>query len=101
MPEHDSQGQLVNFNFITFSSLLLYQLLFPSLHPLPKNSHISKELTIFFSLFVRIRNAMDLNRDDPLNLDIPLLRGCSSSDPMNSEVNHTNVSKESFKFHGD
>lgn len=44
---------------------------------------------------------MDLNRDDPLNLDIPLPRGCSSSDPMNSEVNHTNVSKEFFKFHGD
>lgn len=44
---------------------------------------------------------MDLNRDDPLNLDIPLPRGCSSSDLMNSEVNHTNVSKESFKFHGD
>lgn len=41
---------------------------------------------------------MDLNRDDPLNLDIPLPRGCSSSDPMNSEVNHTNVRKVSLNF---
>lgn len=48
------------------------------------------------SLFVRIRNALELNRDDPLNLDIPLQRGRASSDIMYSEVNHTNVSKVYF-----
>lgn len=41
---------------------------------------------------------MELNRDDPLNLDIPLPRGRAFSDPMNSEVNHTNVSKVYFNL---
>lgn len=85
----------IKLNSITFSSLLLYQLEFPSLYPLHTNSHISKGLMIF-SLFVRIRNAIELNRDDPLNLDIPLQRGRASSDIMYSEVNHTNVSKVYF-----
>lgn len=56
---------------------------------------------IFFFLFVRIRNVMDLNRDDFLNLDIFFFRGCFFSDFMNSEVNYINVSKEFFKFYGD